>query len=102
MTLLSGLPDFAVVLMPQVPQNHHSIHTAAKVAAATQLPAPTVAKVLVRLCREGLLASIRGVNGGYILERPASAISVGAIFSTFDGPVALTKCIKPRPGRCTG
>ena len=101
MMRLSRLADFAVVLMTHVAQNHHSIHTAAKVAAATQLPAPTVAKVLVRLCREGLLASIRGVNGGYILERPASAISVGAIVNTFDGPVALTQCIKPRPGRCT-
>ncbi|SRR6266404_1563698 len=101
MMRLSRLADFAVVLMTHVAENRHNIHTAAKVAAATQLPAPTVAKVLVRLCREGLLASIRGANGGYILERPASTISVGAIVSTFDGPVALTQCIKPRPGRCT-
>ena len=100
MMRLSRLADFAVVLMTHVAENRHNIHTAAKVAAATQLPAPTVAKVLVRLCREGLLASIRGANGGYILERSASAISIGAIVSAFDGPVALMQCIKPRPGRC--
>jgi FeS assembly SUF system regulator len=100
MMRLSRLADYAVVVMTHVAQNHHKIHTAAKVAAATRLPAPTVAKVLARLCREGLLASIRGVNGGYTLKRPAPTISVGAIVSALDGPVALTQCIQPGRGRC--
>jgi FeS assembly SUF system regulator len=100
MMRLSRLADYAVVVMTHVAQNHSKVHTAAKVASATRLPAPTVAKVLARLCREGLLVSIRGVNGGYTLERPAPAISVGAIVTALDGPVALTQCIKPGQGRC--
>ena len=48
-------------------------------AAATQLPAPTVAKLMARLCREGLLTSTRGVKGGYQLARPAAEIPVAAI-----------------------
>jgi len=97
---LSRLADFAVVLMTHVAQHHERVHTASEAAAATQLPVPTVAKVLARLCRQGLLTSSRGVRGGYRLARPAAEISVGAIVNALDGPVALTQCIKLGPGRC--
>jgi len=97
---LSRLADYAVVLMTHVAQHRERIHTAAAVAAATQLPAPTVAKILARLSREGLLSSIRGVKGGYRLVRPSATISVGTIVSAFDGPVALTQCLRSGLNRC--
>jgi FeS assembly SUF system regulator len=97
---LSRLADFAVVLMTHVAQHDERVHTASEAAVATQLPAPAVAKVLARLCREGLLTSSRGVKGGYRLARPATDISVGAIVNALDGPVALTQCIKMGPGGC--
>jgi Rrf2 family protein len=97
---LSRLADFAVVAMTHVAQNAHDIHTAVAVAGATQLPVPAVAKVLSRLCRERLLVSIRGRKGGYVLARPAATISVGSIVATLDGPVALTRCVKPSAKRC--
>lgn len=95
----SRLADFAVVAMTHVAQNGE-LHTAPAIAVATQLPAPAVAKVLARLCREGLLVSARGAKGGYTLARPAATISVGSIVSALDGPVSLTRCIKPSPKRC--
>jgi FeS assembly SUF system regulator len=100
MMRLSRLADFAVVLMTHVAQHHERVHTASEAAAATQLPVPTVAKVLARLCRERLLTSIRGVKGGYRLARPAAEISVGAVVNALDGPVALTQCIKLGARRC--
>src|SRR3990170_1579440 len=99
MMRLSRLADFAVVLMTHLAQ-HHGVHTASGAAVATQLPAPTVAKLMARLCREGLLTSSRGVKGGYQLGRPAAEISVGAIVNALDGPIALTQCIKFGPSRC--
>ena len=100
MMRFSRLADFAVVLMTHVAQGHGKVLSAAEIAAATRLPAPTVAKVLARLCRAGLLGSVRGVKGGYMLRRPAASISVGAIVSAVDGPVALMQCIKPGSARC--
>ena len=97
---LSRLADFAVVVMTHVAQHQEQIHTAADVTLATQLPAPTVAKVLTRLCREGLLSSIRGVKGGYRLARPSATISVGTIVSVFDGPIALIQCLRSGLSRC--
>jgi FeS assembly SUF system regulator len=100
MIRLSRLADFAVVLMTHLAQDHERAHTASGAAVATQLPAPTVAKLMARLCREGLLTSTRGVKGGYQLARPAAEISVGAIVNALDGPIALTQCIKFGPSRC--
>jgi FeS assembly SUF system regulator len=97
---LSRLADFAVVLMTHVAQHHEQIHSAAEITLATQLPAPTVAKVLTRLCHAGLLSSVRGVKGGYRLARPSAMISVGTIVSVFDGPVALTQCLRSGLSRC--
>ena len=97
---LSRLADFAVVLMTHVAQHPEQIHTAAAAAVATRLPMPTVAKILARLRRGGLLSSIRGVKGGYRLARPSATISVGTIVSAFDGPVALTQCLRSGVNRC--
>jgi len=98
MMRLSRLADFAIVLMTHMAQSPGATHSAAEMAAATRLPGPAVAKVLARLCHEGLIGSARGVKGGYRLERPAAAISVDSIVSAVDGPVALTQCITPKDG----
>jgi Rrf2 family protein len=55
-----------------------------------------VAKTLKILAREGLLASHRGVKGGYSLARPAEEISMAEIVAALEGPIALTECISVR------
>jgi len=97
---LSRLADYAIMLMTHAAQHPAEGHSAAQSAAATRLPGPTVARVMARLCRAGLLASERGAKGGYRLARPAGAIPVGAIVSLFDGPVMLTRCAQSGPRQC--
>jgi FeS assembly SUF system regulator len=97
---LSRLADYAVVLMTHIAQHPEQVHAAKDVTAATRIPAPTVAKLLNSLSRSGLLASTRGIKGGYALARPATAITVGEIVAVVDGPIALTQCIKAGPGNC--
>lgn len=45
-----------------------------------------------RLRRAGLVHSVRGAQGGYVLGRPAREITVGDILRTLEGPLALTDC----------
>jgi FeS assembly SUF system regulator len=97
---LSRLADYAIMLMTHVAQHPAEIHAAGESAAATRLPVPTVARVMARLRRAGLLTSERGVKGGYRLARPAADVPVGAIVSLFDGPVMLTRCAQAGPRRC--
>ncbi len=50
------------------------------------------AQILSALRRAGLAASVRGVNGGFHLARPAAEISVGEMFRALDGPFADAIC----------
>jgi FeS assembly SUF system regulator len=67
--------------------------TATQLAEETAVPAPTVAKVLKELAREGVLTSHRGVNGGYVLAGQPEDITVLQIIRALEGPVALTSCV---------
>jgi FeS assembly SUF system regulator len=100
MIRLSRLADYGVALMTQIALAGARLQSAQELAAATGVPLPTVSKLLAALARAGLLVASRGARGGYRLARPAEQISVGAIVSAVDGPIALTQCIEHGPGAC--
>ncbi len=59
------------------------------IAERTGLPQPYLEQILLALKGAGLVRSKRGVGGGYVLARPADAITLGAIVSAVDGPIAV-------------
>jgi len=100
MIRLTNLADYAVVVMTAAAKANDPRLSAASVAAATGLPAPTVAKLMGSLAKAGLLTSSRGVAGGFGLARPASAISLADIVEAIDGPIALTACAHDAASDC--
>ncbi len=92
MLRLTNLADYSVVVMTAAARSPDVSLSAAVVAVRTGIPAPTVAKVMGLLTRAGLLASSRGVAGGFRLARATAAISVADIVEAVDGPIALTSC----------
>lgn len=100
MIRLSKLADYGMMLMGQIAAYQGRCLSAVDLAGETRVPLPTVSKVLTLLTRAGLLASTRGVKGGYLLARPARQITVAEIVRALDGPIALTQCIELGPGAC--
>jgi FeS assembly SUF system regulator len=94
MIRLSRLADYGLVLMGRMALQPSTVHTAVGLAEDTQLPIPTVAKLLVRLTQGNLLISHRGAKGGYQLAQSPSAITVADIVVAVDGPIALTQCLE--------
>ena len=92
MIRLTNLADYAVVVMTAAAKACDPRLSAGGVAAATGLPAPTVAKLMGSLAKARLLASSRGVAGGFRLARPAGDITLADIVEAIDGPIALTAC----------
>lgn len=98
---ISRMTDYGVVVMAQLAHAQASdavVVTAPDLAGAAGLPAPSVAKILKRLTRGGLVVSQRGIKGGYALSRPAGEINVADIIAAVEGPVAVTACVDGAEG----
>ena len=99
MIKISKLTDYAVVVLTQLSRDH-GVQTVAHLAEASGIPAPTVAKLLKPLTTAGLVASHRGTNGGYALNREPERISVAAIITALEGPIAVTECVSDTDSLC--
>jgi Rrf2 family protein len=55
-------------------------------------------QILNTLRRAGLVSSVKGPGGGYLLSRKPSAVSIGQILMELEGPLALTSCLDPSEG----
>lgn len=62
------------------------------IAARQQLPESYLEQLMAPLRRAGLVRSIRGAQGGYLLGRPADEITVGDILRVLEGPMEATEC----------
>ena len=56
------------------------------------IPVKFLEQILLGLRNEGLLASKRGVGGGYMLKRMAGKITVGSVVRAMDGPMGPLPC----------
>lgn len=50
-------------------------------------------QLFVNLRRNGLVKSVRGAHGGYLLGGSAEEINVGEIIRALEGPVAPAECV---------
>jgi len=57
-----------------------------EIAQRESIPEPYLNQLLTILSRAGLISSRRGPGGGYLLARPADAITVGEIVMLLEGP----------------
>lgn len=91
MLKVSRLADYAVMMMCALAE-HGEQCSASEIAALTKVAKTTVSKVLKVLGQAGLIRSTRGINGGYVLTKLASHISLAEVVAAVDGPIALTAC----------
>lgn len=89
---VSRLTDYATVVMALMAKRPEQLASAAQIADETHLELPTVSKLLKALSQAALLASFRGVHGGYRLARPADEISLADIVEAIEGPIGMTEC----------
>jgi Rrf2 family protein len=73
-----------------LPPGH--VLSAREAAGWCGLSLPMVSKILKSLAREGIVASHRGVSGGYHLTRPAEQIPVAHVIRALEGPIAMVEC----------
>ena len=61
-----------------------------------QMSVTYLEQILHRLKKAGLVKSIRGAKGGYILARPDDKVTVYQIIQALDGPISISQCDLPK------
>jgi len=66
--------------------------TSSDIARKAQIPESFLNQIMLTLKNAGILRSRRGAGGGYVLNRPPEAITIGEIARLMDGPLAPIPC----------
>lgn len=76
----------------------------ASIAKDYHISQPYLERLFVKLKADGLVTSIKGSNGGYVLARPARSINVFEVVEALEGPLAVFYCMALDGGGsvCTG
>jgi len=65
----------------------------ADIAEEAGVPRKFLEQILLGLKKRGIVQSLRGRSGGYLLGRPPKEISFADIIRETDGPLALSPCV---------
>jgi Rrf2 family protein len=63
------------------------------IAREQAIPKKFLEQILLQLKASGIVTSRRGKSGGYLLLKPAEAITYGEILRIIDGPIAPLPCL---------
>jgi FeS assembly SUF system regulator len=88
----SKLTDYAVVILTALAKSKEGSYSASQIAKLSNVPEPTVSKVLKMLSRKGLVQAQRGAYGGYSLASEVEDISVLDVLTAIEGPLTMTEC----------
>lgn len=64
-----------------------------QIAVRQSIPKKFLEQILLDLKRSGMVVSRRGKQGGYLLLKPADAITFGEVLRLVDGPIAPLPCL---------
>ena len=100
---LSTKGQYGVRAMYDLAQLYGGAPQSVKCIAERQgIPEAYLEQLIAPLRKAGLVLSIRGAQGGYILAKEPAAISVGAILRALEGPLAATECVVSECERANG
>ncbi len=71
----------------------------ADVSDRQEIPLSYLEQLFSRLRRHGLVRSVRGPGGGYLLAHPAHRISIMDVVAAVDEPTQVTRCQSESPSR---
>ena len=98
---LTHLADYAVVMMTAAARRGDDVRVSAgELVQDTGVPLPTAQKIMGQLAGAGLLNSVRGAGGGFMLARPVSEISLADIVEAVEGPIEMTSCVDAERHQC--
>ena len=93
---LSVKSDYAARAVLGLARHHHTggAVRVEDLAAEQGVPANYLVQILIELKAHGIVRSVRGKEGGYLLARPPAQISLGGVLRAVDGQVLDTPALR--------
>jgi Rrf2 family transcriptional regulator, iron-sulfur cluster assembly transcription factor len=85
--MLSSLMEYGLRCLLQLAREREGPLTAREIAGAEGLSTPYVEKILAQLREGGLVKSVRGVRGGFLLTLPPEQTSLKDVFMALGSPL---------------
>ena len=86
------LADYAVAVIYEMAQKRDSIYSSSCLSEVTKIAKSTLEKILKLLVKGGVLGSVRGASGGYVLKTLPEEISLLQIINAIEGEINITSC----------
>lgn len=87
--------DYAVrVVLALAKQGQGAKRSTAEIQQEMLIPKAFMSRIVARLSRAGLVNTFPGRDGGLMLPRPASQITLKDIVEAFEGPILLSQCLQ--------
>ncbi len=87
--------DYAVrVLLALAKSGEGTRLSSADIQKEMLIPKAFMSRIVARLSRDGLVNTFPGREGGLMLPRPASQITLKDVVEAFEGPILLSACLQ--------
>jgi len=97
--LLSTKGRYAVMAIVEVArQSDARPISLGDISSRLELSLAYLEQLFLKLRRKGLVRSVRGPGGGYVLGRDADAISIGEVMAAVHESVRMTRCLSEGDG----
>jgi Rrf2 family protein len=92
--------DYALRATLDLARHEGKRRKARETAGAVDVPQQYLPQVMAALVRAGIVVSVAGRDGGYLLARRPEEVSLLDVVEAVDGPIRSTVCVL-RGGPCT-
>jgi Rrf2 family protein len=92
MLKISRLTDYGLLAAVYLARKAGEVVSAREIAAFYHLPLPMITKVLKTLHQGEVIASHRGVGGGYSFDGDSEEVTLGQLIGVLEGPWDLVEC----------
>ena len=87
--------DYAVrVVLALARHREGTRRSTAEIQQEMLVPKAFMSRIVAQLARAGLVNTFPGRDGGLMLPRPASQITLKDIVEAFEGPILLSQCLQ--------
>jgi Rrf2 family nitric oxide-sensitive transcriptional repressor len=97
---MTAYTDYALRLLIHAAAKAPALVTITEAANAFRLSKNHLMKIINDLARAGYVATIRGRNGGFTLDKPANEICVGEVVRFAERGSVLAECFDAKNNKC--